>query len=282
MTDRQAMIARIAEPLGILVLAIALVPSPLLGSALPPVDRVAFSPASNASIPLDARFVDERGTPVRLGDYLAKRPSLLVPAYYGCSNLCGIVLNAVAAGIASSRLRAGRDVDIVVVSISPLDGPSDALAKMREILGSRAAGQGDGWHFLTGDEKNIAALARALGYRYAFDAADRQFAHAAGLAVVGLEGRVVRVLYGAAFPARDLEQAVTAASTANAAGGDRIAGSSRTWLLCFHYDPHTGRYSFAAMEAVRTAALLALAALVAYAVRAAWREHRSRPHGEDR
>jgi len=280
MMHRASIIGRIARTVGIAALATALIPSVLRAAALPPVDRVAFSPASNAWLPLAARFVDEYGKSVRLGDYLAERPSLLVPAYYGCANLCGIVLNALAAGIASSHLRAGRDVDIVVVSISPLDRPSDALVKKREILGARPAGEGYGWHFLTGDEKQIAALAGALGYRYAFDAAQGQYAHASGVAVVAPEGRVARVLYGAAFPARDLEQAIKAASSVSGGGEGSIAGSARTWLLCFHYDPHTGRYSFAAMEAVRTAALLALVALVAYVARMAWRDRRrSHPHG---
>jgi hypothetical protein len=39
------------------------------------------------------------------------------------------------------------------------------------------------------------------------------------------------------------------------------------WLLCFHYDPTSGRYTLAAMNAARLAAGAALIALAAFIVR---------------
>jgi hypothetical protein len=48
----------------------------------------------------------------------------------------------------------------------------------------------------------------------------------------------------------------------------------RTWLLCFHYDPLAARYTFAAIGAVRAAALAALLALGGYIGYARLRERR--------
>lgn len=241
--------------------------------APPPVDRVAFAPAAGATLPLDARFLDDDGRSVRLGDFVASRPAIVVPAYYGCANLCGIVLHGVAAALAASGVRAGRDVEVVAVSIEPSDTPLAARAKKRAVLGAVTA---KGWHFLTGHIADIERFAAALGYRYAWDAAERQYAHAAGIAIVAADGRITRTLYGVAFPASDLRAALAGARAPPGAAAQASASSAQ-WLLCFHYDPRTGRYSVAAMNAVRVAGLAAMIALGGYVAFTRLRERRGRP-----
>jgi protein SCO1/2 len=240
--------------------------------ALPPVDRVAFAPAQGARLPLDVTFADEHGRAVRLRAIVGARPAIVVPAYYGCSNLCTVVLRGVAAGLRASGLRAGRDVDVVAVSIDPHDTPAVAQQKKRALVPVGEAG----WHFLTGDAASIARVTNALGYRYAYVAAEHQYAHASGIAMVAPDGRIARVLYGVAFVPGDLRGALTAARLPPSAVTLVHAGAAPTWLLCFHYDPRTGRYTFVAMNAVRAAGLLALVALVAYGVRALRRERNTR------
>jgi len=228
-------------------------------AAPPPADRVAFAPRDGAALPVDARFVDEYGRALRLGDLVTSRPAIVVPAYYGCSNLCGIVLHGVAASLSASGLEAGRDLEVVAVSIAPLEQPADAFARKKTI-----AGAGDGWHFLTGGKAAAARFADALGYRYFYDEAERQYAHAAGIAIVAPGGRIVRVLYGVSFPRAELVAALAAARDAAAPPFVAAGAEARTWLLCFHYDPHTGRYSFAALNAVRAVALAAALGLAGY------------------
>jgi protein SCO1/2 len=245
------------------------------GLPLPPVDRVAFAPVPGARLPLDVTFADEHGQAVRLGGIVGARPALVVPAYYGCSNLCTVVLRGVAAGLAASGLRTGRDVDVVAVSIDPHDTPAVAQQKKRAVVPVGEVG----WHFLTGDAASITRVTNALGYRYAYVAAEHQYAHASGIAMVAKDGRIARVLYGVAFAPDDLRGAL-AATRATRAPSSAVtlahASAAPTWLLCFHYDPHTGRYTFAAMNAARAAGLLALLALVAYGVRALRRERNAR------
>ena len=60
-------------------------------------------------------------------------------------------------------------------------------------------------------------------------------------------------------------QPVAAQPAADAVQADSDASP---WLLCFHYDPATGRHTFAAMAAVRSAALLAFGSLIGWM---AWR-----------
>ncbi|HXR56274.1 MAG TPA: SCO family protein [Casimicrobiaceae bacterium] len=264
------------------VVAVALTATSAQATALPPVDQVGFAPAAGAVLPMNARFNDEHGRSVRLSDVVRDRAAIVVPAYYGCSNLCTIVLRGVAASLRASGIRAGRDANVVAVSIAPLETPALALAKKREVLGSAMADAGDGWHFLTGNDAAIGRVTRALGYRYTYVAAEKQYAHASGIAIVAPDGHIARVLYGVAFPPAELRDALAAARDATARNTGSVPdvpasqGAVSKWLLCFHYDPKTGRYSFAAMNAVRAAGLLALAALVGYAA-TAWRRERQMP-----
>lgn len=261
-----------------IALALSLRLAPAGAVALPPIDEIGFEPPPGATLPADARFLDEYGRRVRLGDYLGSHPALVVPAYYDCSKLCGVVLSGLAASLDIARLAAGRDVEIVVVSISPLDAPPGALTKKRDVLG-KASGSADGWHFLTGDEAAIGAVTGALGYRYRYEAGEKQYAHATGVAVVSPGGRVASVLYGVAFDRDALRRAIAAADAPQPALAS--ASSVGTWLLCLHYDPLTGRYSFAAMSAVRAGALLTLLALAGYIVRTRRREAaRPKPRAE--
>jgi len=257
-----------------LIVALSL-PGVVAAVPLPPVDRVAFAPPPGAMLPLHAVFTDESGRRDELGAWLRARPAIVVPAYYGCSNLCTTTLRATRAAIDAAGLHAGRDVDVVAISIAPLETPALARAKKRDVLGDEATQRDDGWHFLTGHEPAIEQVASQLGYRYAYVAAERQYAHAAGIAVVATDGRVARVLYGVAFPPRDLRAALAAAATPATAIDSRVetSGTASNWLLCFHYDPTTGRYTFVAMNAARAAGLLALAGLVGYAT-PAWRRER--------
>jgi protein SCO1/2 len=249
-------------------------------ATLPPVDRVGFAPRNGTLLPLDSRFVDENGRASALGEYFGTRPVIVVLGYYGCSNLCGLLLNGLAASLDAAGLRTGRDLDVVVASIAPLDTPDIALRRKRSVLGAAPSpGEVASWHFLTGDERSIDRLTAALGYRYAYDEAERQYAHAAGIVLVSAHGHISHALYGVSFPARALRDAVRAAASSDVP--DLVEqtpsddASAVKWLLCFHYDPHTGRYSFAAMNAARLAALGALVALGAFIGRRWLGERRS-------
>lgn len=230
----------------------------------PPVDQVAFAPPANARLPLDVHLLDEHGRAFPLGDYLRRGPALVVPVYYGCGNLCGVVLQGLAGALRAAALEPGRDVEVVAISIAPLEGPAAALEKKRAVLGDVAA---PGWHFLTGDDTAIARVASAFGYRYTYDAGERQYAHASGIAFLSSTGHVARVMYGASFAANDLRDALAAARVDTRTTDTPRDEFPPTWLLCFHYDPQTGRYSFAAMNAVRAAGMLTLVTLAVAVVR---------------
>ena len=214
----------------------------------------------DSRVPADLAFVDERGRDVRLGEFFGERPVVLVLAYYECPVLCTQVINGVASSILPLTFDAGREFEVVVVSIDPGETPSMAEAKRTDFIRRyRRAGTEGGVHFLTGREESIAALADAVGFRYAYDPQIDQWAHPAAITVLTPEGRVSRYLFGIEFAPRDLQFALMEAAE------ERIGTVvDRALLFCYNYDPQTGRYGFAIMTAVRLGGLLTLGGLGAF------------------
>lgn len=224
------------------------------------------------ALPLDAEFRDEHGKTVRLGDYFGAKPVLLVPAYYDCPMLCGLVLNGVTSTLRALSFGVGDDFTVVTFSFDPTETSEQAAAKKESILREYRRPAADaGWHFLTGDEAAIKRLTDAIGFRYAKDPKTGEYAHASGVVVATPDGTVARYFFGVEYSPRDLRLAMVEAS-------QRKLGSlvDELLLFCFRYDPHAGRYTGMAMGAVRMGGVLTLAALGSFLGLSMWRERRRR------
>ena len=211
----------------------------------------------NAQVPLDLKFKDENGREVRLGDYFGKRPVILTLVYYQCPMLCTQVLNGLTSSMNVLKFDAGNQYDIVTVSIDPRETPEMARAKKATYIGRyRRAGAQQGWHFLTGDQADIAKLTSAVGFRYVFDPKTDQFAHASGIMVLTPEGKVAQYYYGIEYSPKDLRLALIEASK-NKIGNivDEVV------LYCYHYDPTSGHYNAVAINLVRVAGVLTVVLL---------------------
>ena len=254
-------------------------PAPLEATAGPgasdlltTIDQVGFDQHLGQALPLDLRFRDEAGRDVRLGSYFAERPVVLALVYHRCPMLCSLVVNGLVAALVPLELRPGREIEVVVVSFDPIDTPASAAAKKADTL--RRYGHPDsepGWHFLTGTPESIAALTQAVGFRYRWDPATQQFAHAAGIVVATADGRLARYFYGVEYSPRDLRLGLT-----EAADG-RIGGLTEALLLlCFQYDPTMGRYTTVALLSLRGAAAATVLVLLGAIAWMVLRERRAR------
>jgi protein SCO1/2 len=245
---------------GVASAASSVVPS----SEMPgPLKAVGYDQRIGEKVPVDSPWQDEAGRSVKLGDLLGKRPAVLVLAYYHCPMLCDLVLQGVETGLKPLSLEPGRDFDVLVASIDPAETPALAAKKKREILARYARpGTEGGWHFLTGSRDSIARLTQAVGFRYVYDPARNQFAHAAGMVILTPEGRVSRYILGVEFPARDIRLGLV--ESGHGKLGNIV---DQALLYCFHYDPTVGRYSAATLNILRLSAVatvLALALLIAF------------------
>ena len=230
----------------------------------------------NAQIPLNLTFKDESGRTVKLGDFFGNRPVILTLNYFECPMLCTEVLNGLTGALSTLNFSIGKDFDVVTVSFDPRDTPERARAKKANYVKRyRRDGAAEGWHFLTGNEPEISMLTRAVGFRYAYNKAVGQYAHASGIIVATPDGRLSRYFYGIEYGPRDVRLALIEAA-------DRKIGGPADQLLlaCFHYDPSSGKYSLAVMRIVRTAGVATLL-IIGVAVVMMRRRERSGPLPSD-
>jgi protein SCO1/2 len=205
----------------------------------------------------DIQFRDETGKAVRLGDFFGHNPIVLSLVYFDCPALCTEVLNGELHAMKAMRIGLGKDYEAVTVSFESKDTP--ALAKAKRDVYAGQIGSPDAaahWHFLTGEPQSIDALTQAVGFHYAYDSANRQYAHAAAIMLLTPDGRISRYFYGVQFPARDLRLGLVEAS-----GGKIGTLTDHAMLFCYQYDPETGKYGLVVMNLVRGGGILTLLAL---------------------
>jgi len=224
----------------------------------------------NNQIPLDLTFRDETGRQVQLKNYLGKKPAVLALVYYRCPMLCTMTLNSMSATFKPLKLEMGRDFDVITVSFDPRETPELAAAKKRAYVKAYGrAGAETGWHFLTGDEKSIAALAQSCGFNFFYDPKTDQFGHASAIMLLTPDGRISRYFYGLEYSPNDVRLGLIEAS-----GGKIGSKTDQLLLLCYQYDPTTGRYGLAIMRAVRIGGILTLLTLGSFILFALRRERR--------
>ena len=235
------------------LLASAVAQAQIAGDLPEQLEEVAIVEHVDEMVPLDLEFVDEDGNAVRLGDYFdGKRPVLLTLNYYGCPMLCGLQLNGLVYGLQDLDWTVGDQFDMVTVSINPLETPTLArLKKQNYIREYGRPGAAAGWHFLTGRQPEIDALAEATGFGYEYVEETGEYAHAAVAFVVTPEGRLSRYLYGVVFEPKTIKY-----SLVEAAGGRIGSPLDQIILFCFHYNSEAGAYTPVAMNIMRLGGFL--------------------------
>jgi protein SCO1/2 len=240
--------------------------------------QVGFDQELGARLPLAAHFRDESGRELPLGDYFGRRPVILAPVYYGCPLLCGQVLAGLTRSLKPLSLEAGRDFDVIAFSIDPDEGPAMALPRKTAYLERYDRPRTEsGWHFLTGKQASIEALAEKIGFRYTYNQETKLFTHAAGIVVVTPEGVVSRYFFGIDYPPKELQLELE-----RARAGRLGSPIGKLLLLCYDYDAATGKYTLSILRLLRvlgTATAVSLAGFLFVMIRREGRRQRLKdPH----
>jgi protein SCO1/2 len=233
------------------------------GSGGGPVDpaAISFDQNVNAQLPLNVNLMDESGKVVQLSQYFGTKPVILIFAYYNCTMLCEVALSDLAQNLKDLKPSAGTDFEVLTISFNAKETPPLAAAKKvayMQIYDRPAAA--DGWHFLVGKQDAIDRLTKTAGFHYQYDPVSQDYAHPTGVIVLSPAGKIMRYIFGIDYNATDLRLALLDAnSQKNASPIDQV------FLLCYHYDPVTGKYNVAINNILRIAGMgtaLVLAGLI--------------------
>ncbi|MFZ1906274.1 MAG: SCO family protein [Steroidobacteraceae bacterium] len=220
--------------------------------------HLGFDQRLGNAVPLALVFRDARGEAGRLGAALGGRPTLLVPGYYRCTNLCDVVRAGVAQAVTASGLEPGQQFNLVLFSIDPRESPADAAAAQKSDAEAHPRAGVQRWRYLTGTSPAVATLARAIGFRYLFDPRNDQYTHTAGIVLLSPQGVITQYLLGVQFAPLTLRLALV-----NASHGRIGTIVDRLLLVCCDYDPSTGHYSLLISRVLQGLGLLTAATLAA-------------------
>ncbi len=219
--------------------------------------KVGIEQKLNSQLPLDAKFTDAAGKEVKLGEYFGKeKPVILALVYYECPMLCNEVLNGLTGSLKGVSFEVGKEFDVVAISFDSREHEKPELAKNKKEGYLERYGRPeskDGWHFLTGTQSEIDKVTEAVGFNYVFDERTNQFAHAGGIMIATPEGKLSRYFYGINYAPKDIKFGIMESSE------NKIGNPvEQLYLYCFHYDPATGKYGFAILNALRIAGVVTL------------------------
>jgi protein SCO1/2 len=211
--------------------------------------QVGLEERLGAKIPLDLTFRDETGRAHRLGE-LITGPTIILPVYYGCTNVCNYLQGDLARVLPALRRTPGVDYRVLSISIDETETPELAASYQKMYLTAmNVPFPKAGWRFLTGDAANIRRLTEAAGYR--FQRRGRDFMHPVASFVVAGDGMIVRYLYGTSFLPKDLTLALIEA------GQGRTGTTIRKVVgYCFSFDPALKSYEFNLLRVSATVVIL--------------------------
>ena len=179
-------------------------------------------------------------------------PVFMMLIYYDCPTLCNTHLNTVVMTLKNFEWQIGKEFEFVVVSFDPREKHDLAYNKKQaylEMYGKPGAGKN--WHFLTGTPESINALTSQIGFKYAWNPNESEWAHTAASYVLTPDGKISYYHYGL-----NLIPKVFRLSLVEASDGKIGTVMDRLVLFCLQYDPNKKTYSFYAYNLMRVVALL--------------------------
>jgi protein SCO1 len=223
------------------------------------VAKAALDEKLGSRIPLDITFRDESGRKVQLAQVVTG-PTIIVPVYYRCSNVCSQLQGDLARVLPDVRRSPGIDYRVISLSIDETESPDLAARAKRTYLAAiNAPFPATGWSFLTGDAASIRRLTDAAGF--SFQRQGVEFIHPIVSFVVSGDGMIVRYLYGSSFLAKDVTLALMEA------GQGKVGTTMRKVVgFCFSFDTAKKSYQLNLLRICGAAVLLCVGSFFLYLV----------------
>jgi protein SCO1/2 len=234
--------------------------------------RVAIIQKLNTQLPLNLEFRDETGKVVHLSDYFGpkssatSKPAILGMVYYQCKMLCPEEIDGLVGSLEMVKFDPGKDFNVIFVSIDPTETPAIAAkAKATYLKRYGRMGTANGWHYLTGQQPAIDALAAATGFGFTKVPGPTgkmtDFAHASAIELVTPEGRLAQYYLGVEYSPRDMQLGLIEA------GQGKIGTPIDAVITyCYHYNPLLNRHDLVIARIVQLGCILTMLILGTYMV----------------
>lgn len=204
-------------------------------------DGVTLTEKRGESVPLDTVFVDELGKKVVIGDLFTTRPVILTFNYSNCPMLCSVQLGGLVDTMLQMDWDIGEKFDIITISLDPKETTVRAReTKSRYLERYERPGASEGWHFLTGNEEDIKAIADSVGFGFRYHHERKEYLHPAVLTMVSPRGVISGYMAGVQYDPIDLRDKLIVASV-----GDISPELAEFILSCYHYEAATGNGAIA-------------------------------------
>ncbi len=187
------------------------------------------------TVPLDLKFVNEKGDTVTLRQLIDK-PTVLSFVYFDCPGLCSPLLDGLSNVIEKSGLELGKDYKVITISFNFRDTPEKAREKKKNFLGRHSKSHAEYWTYLTTDSATIFKITDGVGFKV--KAVGYDFMHPSAIIITSPTGKITRYLYGVSFLPFDFKMAISEAQK-----GIAQPSINRVLRFCFSYDPQGKRYA---------------------------------------
>lgn len=240
-------------------------PAPLTADKAPRgTENIGITENLGGKLTLSLPVVDEDGNTRQLSEYFHPgRPVIFSLIYYSCPGLCNFHMNGVVEALKGVDWNPGDKFEVVALSFDPKEGPELAAAKKANYVNlyERPDAGRKGLHFLTASQATIDQLTKDVGFKYRWDEASQEWAHASAAVLISPEGKITRYLHGIMFDAKDVKLALSE-STEGKIGNivDKMI-----WY-CFMYDPKQSKYTLAAFRLVQLGGALIVLVMAALLV----------------
>lgn len=165
-----------------------------------------------AMVPMDLKFIDEKGEEKTLKQLSQGKVTLLTLNYFRCAGLCSPQLNQLADMLGRLELAENTDYKVLTVGFDESETPDLAAAKRKNQLDSiKRSYVRDAWHFVIGENNSSGILADTVGFSFQKQVSKTgkvDYMHAAALIVLSPEGKITRYLSGVNQLVSDVQMAI--------------------------------------------------------------------------
>lgn len=241
----------------------------------PGLEGVGIDQKLGEKINLDLMVRNDDGQMVPLRTFFdGKHPVILSPVYFTCPGLCNFHLNGLtdALKMMQKGWHVGDKYQVVSFSFDSKETAEVAAEKKKMYIKLYERPEAaKSWHFVTADEATVQELTKELGFKFRWDEAAKEWAHASAAIVISPDGTISRYLPGIMFSPQDIKFALMEATEG------KIGSMVESLVLyCFKYDPHQSKYTLYAFNAMKVGGAIMVLVLALWLLPVWFRAQRER------